>query len=513
MDAAIIVIDGQETLISAARYSSNYGQLKRQVNESIKCYCPLCYQPVTFFEGELQSPHFRHKRNNPRTHWCENYSSAENSNGTHYEAIPCPLFIRQKRGASGTFVVELGLRRVKDAILTRLEQDDAVLKIGKREYQINAGRFGNGMTKLPVTLSTSGFSCSISEISISGSSLKFADIWGKIERPISSLFFSCDKALRSGRRIEPNGEVSLGENLIIVSTIEASTLSTCFKDVEKIGLTEASFGTKPLAVCTAIACERSQKFLQEYSITLTPFNSNPKLIWPPSLLSSGESLPLFRESRCIFQIRTSMDRAHQRNESLFVRSKDLTQPSKAVQLYATNNPHMMTASINPTSDILFLSSRDWIFSNAILLRFSREELKKRLHSDEERPKITYTKENGVLTATAMRAGFLRLLRNGGRSECHRLEPGIPQTIKPLRGDLVRITAKPAFDWRDDWITFNYYFSPQAKQAANRAFPRTNTSLLMRCTRDLTRAKLRETLTKALSPSNDHTFAETRKAVK
>ena len=90
----------------------------------------------------------------------------------------------------------------------------------------------------------------------------------------------------------------------------------------------------------------------------------PELLWPPSLMSGGELLPLFEGSRCIFaaDMNSSVD------NSLYVHTNaDTSDRIRTVPLRKVDGGNSGFAILKNTAKISFVTTRNWVFSSAILL--------------------------------------------------------------------------------------------------------------------------------------------------
>lgn len=435
MDNAIIVDNGEERLITAAQYererwnllSSRYGARPR---------CPECEQPVNFASG-LQTPHFRHEANNEIAQWCDRYSKGTGGEAP-YGRIPPPLFIRQKRGSKDKFVIELGLKHLKESLLSDLRAEGATLVVSSsrgrhQQYELDNERFDKGMVRIPF-----GFS---SYLRIAHSTMRFNDIWGNRSPLYGETVFTCDRESLSGRRVEKHGSISYGEDVLIVSKCGRNALVQAFPDVEKVGNIDQNSGDGSFNVFLAKVAESSATFLSDLEISLTPIRDTPRILWPPSLTTSGETIPLFEHSECMFLVRPTKDANGHTRKNLYVHSRKDVGSSSTVPMTATYARNSrMVAKVSPMQDIRFLSTRDWWFSNAILLGFIQGERDGRLADpDTGMPQCS---ESGAKTfeLTAPCGGKIVLMRYGGRGETLRAEPGYAGRFQIKPGECLRLKS-------------------------------------------------------------------------
>ncbi len=383
-----------------------------------RAYCPCCRQPVIFASGRFQSAHFRHEKNNERAKWCELFSRNRGGNESKYDLIPPPLFIKEDSSVPGSFKVELGLKRVRDSLLAALENEGATLVIDdspggrKRSYQITRERFSVGMVKISIGLAR-GYSFA-SNISLTHTSKRFWDVWGMPCEIQDSVVFLCDEDMLSGRRVEPWGHVKEGDRVLIASAEDELTLKRSFPDVEKVGVIASRSGNKSLRVYLATVRACSAVYFQGLMVSVRSIGDTPELLWPPSLLSTGEIIPLFSKSDCRFKVGVTGENGGSTCKSLYTHLKADTKRSSAVMLKKTMAIDWGTAIVRPVADICFLSARDTPFSNAILLSFREKEKHDRLSGAEERPAVKPV-ANGRYEISSQIACSARLLGKGYNS--------------------------------------------------------------------------------------------------
>lgn len=441
MYRAIVVCGSDEKNVTAEKYKTE--GYCYQSDYTTRTYCPMCHQPVIFAHGQFQSPHFRHARNNPVARWCELYSS-NRGYCAQYERIPSPLFIRQRRGSEGVFVIELGLKRIRDSVLVGLEAEHAKLIVSdarpqNSKYDVSRERFGYGEYRIPIVLKK-GYSAV--QIRLVNTKKKFNDVWGGLSPIRDEVVFLCDRDSLSGRRVESWGHVAFGDSLLIVSASSLEKLRPSFPDIEWLGSCESIAPRDAPSVYLATVRDEATEFLERHQLGLRRLDDTPEILWPPSLTSMGETIPLFEKSSCAFKVRASNDERGHLRTRLYTHCRSDVRQSSTEAMERTYGAHWMLASVPPLSDIRFLSTRDWIFSNAILLGFREDELDRRLNGAKRAPRIEVSAP-GTYTVEARCASEIRILGRGGAVESFLIEPGDVKRLSLKRDDLLRVYSRVA----------------------------------------------------------------------
>lgn len=444
MDRAIVVCCGEEENVTAEKYiSEGYCCLP---DYERRTYCPMCHQPVSFYQGQFQ-PHFRHKPNNPVAQWCELYSRNRGCYGAQYERIPPPLFIRQRRGTEDVFVIEIGLKRVKDSILSGLEAEHASLIVSdarprSMKYTVNKERFGCGEFRIPLVLKR-GYSAV--QIRLVNTNKKFKDVWGALSPIGDETVFLCDCNSLSGRRVENWGYVAYGDSLLIVSASSLEKLRVSFPDITRIGSCDSVTSKDALNVYLATVGNEADEFLERHQLGVRQLDDTPEILWPPSLTSMGEIIPLFEKSNCAFKVRASNDEKGRLRTRLYTHCRSDFRQSSTEAMERTCDVHWMLASVPQLSDIRFLSTRDWIFSNVILLGFRKDELDLRLNRAEWAPRVEES-DLGTYTIEAQCATEIRILRRGGAAESFAIGPGEAKRLSLKRNALLRVYSRSVLNY-------------------------------------------------------------------
>lgn len=439
MDRAIVVCCSDEENVTAEKYiSEGYYCLPDYERQT---YCPMCHQPVSFCQGQFQ-PHFRHKPNNPVAQWCELYSRNKGCYGAQYERIPPPLFIRRRRGSEDVFVIEIGLKRVKDSVLACLEAEGAALIVSdarprSMKYAVNKERFSCGEFRIPLVLKR-GYSAV--QIRLANTNKKFKDVWGALSPIGDEVVFLCDRDSLSGRRVESWGCVAYDDSLLIVSASSLEKLRVSFPDIVRIGSCDLVTSKDALNVYLATVGNEASGFLERHQLGVRQLDDTPEILWPPSLTSMGEIIPLFEKSNCAFKVRASNDEKGCLRTRLYTHCRSDVRQSSARAMERTRDVHWMLASVPQLSDIRFLSTRDWIFSNVILLGFRGSELDLRLNRAEWAPRV---EESGLGTYTieAQCTTEIRILRRGGAADSFVIGPGEAKRLSLKQNALLRAYSR------------------------------------------------------------------------
>lgn len=432
MDRAIVLEHGRETIVFAEEYASGY---KKPYARATDFRCPCCHQRLFFAEGKTQVPHFRHKKNNPRAKQCEWYVSAGMGGETLPVRVPPPLFIRQKVGMPGTFVIELGLKSPQEPPLFTLEKEGAVLSVANgmlrpKEYRVTAERFASGWLRVPLRVGR-GFSF-FDNVRLTHSERKFAEVWG-MPKPIEDvLFFSCDRQTLSGRRIGSSGRIAIDDSVLIVSEFDTSYFSDFFSDIEKVGHAQAC-SSGSLNVFIATVGGASVDLLAKHEIVLTSRAEVPELLWPPALTSSGETRPLFSRSDCLYRLKQPSG-GPETHETPFVRSDTTTD---ALRLERTCGKQWGSVCVHLGSDVTFITTDAWGPTLAILLKHKESQEPDGLRDSGMLPRIKCL-ESGEFEVSALSPCKVMRLYKGGHIERFGLEPGAVQVISNESRELVRI---------------------------------------------------------------------------
>jgi len=396
MEKALKIQRGKEQLVSANEIHSEFhGRNPR----GISFICPLCRQPLfpaAMSSGSRQSPHFRHERNNERAHECELYA---NSYGyfTTYQRAPMPMFIRKSPSREGVFVVEGGFRSLGQRDFYVLVREGAKIEIGQTSYSINAQRFRTGLTKFP--FEDISLSCG-SSVRLVGSSLDLGSTWGYPEDAHNAMVFTRDSDTEQGKRLKIGDTIPFGTDLFLLAPeSEGDRIRSSFTNARKVGIAGKRTAMSNLTVFEISFSKedtrwtRGKHYLETCGFEVDDSGDTPELLWPPSLMSGGELLPLFEGSRCIFaaDMNSSVD------NSLYVHTNaDTSDRVKTAPLRKIDGGNSGFAILRSTAKLSFVTTRNWVFSSAVLLHPSDMVVDDWLHKLDLEPQISLNKGRWVL---------------------------------------------------------------------------------------------------------------------
>ena len=396
MEKALKVQRGKEQLVSASEIQNEfYGNSPRNVS----FICPLCRQPLfpaAMSPKSKKSPHFRHERNNKRAHDCELYA-INHGYFTTYQRMPMPMFIRKSRSEEGIFIVEGGFRRLDRQVLCTLEREEAKVKIGQKSYNVNRQRFGAGLTKLP--FEDLSLNCS-SSIELISASYDLGSTWGYPEDARHAMVFMRDSDTEQGKRLKTGDTIPFETNLFLLAPErEGECIRSSFTDARKVGAVGKRATMLNLAVFEIRFSKedarwtRGKHYLEACGFGVDDSGYTPELLWPPSLISGGELLPLFECSRCIF----AADMSSSIDNSLYVHTNtDTSDRIRTVPLRKADGGNSGFAILKNTEKLSFVTTRNWVFSSAVLLHPSDLVIDDWLHMLNFEPQIYLDKGCWVL---------------------------------------------------------------------------------------------------------------------
>ena len=389
MEKALKIQNGKERLVSASEIQFEFhGRNPPGVN----FICPLCRQPLfpaAMSPGNKQSPHFRHARNNERAHECELYASRYGYYAT-YQRIPMPMFIRRSQSKTGTFIVEGGFRSLDKHKLDTLESEGAALYIAQKKFKVTSQRFSAGLTKLP--FEEISLDCK-SLVRLVGSSLDLNSTWGYPEDARRAMVFARDAVTDQGKRIKLGDTVPFGTDLFLLAPErENNLIRSAFTKSRRVGTAGNRTSTSRLSVFEVRLTkddgrwERGRKYLEECGFKVNDSGDVPRLIWPPSLTSNGDILPLFQRTRCIF----TADVSSPKDAYLYIHTNaDTAGQVKTVPLRKSDGKEKGFAILKTTARLSFVTKRNWVFSTAILLHPNDFDANERLHRLNLTPCVSF----------------------------------------------------------------------------------------------------------------------------
>lgn len=396
MEKALIVQRGKERLVSAIEMQL---ELHGRDPYGVRFICPLCRQPLfpaAMSPKSKQSPHFRHARNNTKARECELFASSHGYYST-YQRMPMPMFIRKSRSRNGAYTIEGGFRSLDKRKLEKLEHEGAVLIIGQKKYRITFQRFGAGLIKLP--FEEVSLNCG-SAVRLVDSSLDLYSTWGYPEDAHRAMVFARDAITDQGKRVKLGDSVPIETDLFLLAPErESSSIRSAFTNVCRVGTAGNRMSTSSLSVFTVRLTKDDdrwklgQKYLEECGFTIKDSGDTPELIWPPSMVSNGDILPLFQRTRCVF----TADMNSPEDTCLYVHTNaDTAGQVKTVPLRKSNGKEKGFAILKNAAKLSFVTTRNWVFSTAALLHPSDFDANEWLHGLNLAPRVSFDSGHWVL---------------------------------------------------------------------------------------------------------------------
>lgn len=387
MDKALKIQNGKEELVSGR-------EIQREFHDrtpwGVSFICPLCRQPLFPAAMSLkgvQSPHFRHERNNERAHECELYASRYGYFST-YQRAPMPMFIRKSRSRSRQFIIEGGFRKLNPLVLSKLEREGAKVKIGQKIYNVTSERFGGGLTKLP--FEEVSLDCS-SAVKLVGSSYGIISTWGYPEDARHAMVFTRDSDTAQGKRLKIGDTIPFEVDLfLLVRDGESHAIQSAFTGAHKVGNAGGRSRLNKLAVFEVRLTKDDAKwsqakaFLGKCGFEVDDVDSTPKIIWPPSIIASGDLVPMYENAKCIFEV----DAASAKSESLYIHtSTDTAERVRTVPLHESDDGNCRFAVFKSDAKLSFVTTHNWVFSSAALLHPSDFHADEWLHTFDCEPRL------------------------------------------------------------------------------------------------------------------------------
>lgn len=437
MDKAIAICDGEERLVSAEDIRRRFHGI-RPFN--IKFICPLCRQPLNTasMNSSTTIPHFRHERGNPFAQQCENYVRAYGYPSA-YQRAPLPMYIRQSRDDQAVYIVEAGFRHIKPSLLKTLQSDGAVLRIDDRRYNITESRFGSGITRLPLKAPT--LDCS-AHISIEHTQLGMQALWGIPLDATKALVFSHDEETQQGRRLHPGDTVQSGNRLfILVPTPKTNSVLAAFPHSAIVGHTGITLASPSLQVCDVVipadakAGSGEYEYLKSCGIEVTENEQAASLVWPPSIMSDGNAMPLFGKSKCIFRV----PRVASNDRKLYIHtSLDSHDHVRTETLNPTANPTYLYCATSCANELSVVSAGNWN-SNSILLIHPADSLDQLIQTPLEEELHTSISDDGVVQIESNVKCSIEIYRTGSPVKSLTLTRENPEwSVKRLPRAAIRV---------------------------------------------------------------------------
>lgn len=390
MERALKIQKGKESLVLASEIQLEFHGRNPQ---GVNFICPLCRQPLfpaAMSPGSKQTPHFKHERNNERAHECELYASSYGYFAT-YQRMPMPMFIRKSRDRNGLYIVEGGFRGLARHDLDTLKREGAEVWIGQKCYKVTDRRFGAGLTKLPIE--EVSLNCG-SAVRLVGAPASYglSSTWGYPEDARRAMVFTRDADTEQGKRLKIGDTIPFETDLfLLVPEREGDRIRSSFSCARRVGVAGKRTALFSLSVFEVRLTkdddrwEKSKSYLEECGFSVDDSGDTPELIWPPSLASGGDLIPLFENARCVFvaDMRSSVD------NRLYVHTNtDTSDRVKTVPLRGVKNGKSGFAIFQNIAKLSFVTTRNWVFSTAVLLHQSDLNIDKWLHELNYEPQVS-----------------------------------------------------------------------------------------------------------------------------
>lgn len=396
MEKALKIQKGKEQLVSASEIQVEFHGRNPQ---GVSFICPLCRQPLfpaAMSPGNKQSPHFRHAPDNEKAHECELYASSHGYFST-YQRVPMPMFIRRSQSKNGHFIVEGGFRCLDKCKLDALESEGAMLCIAQKKYRVTSHRFGGGLTKLP--FEEVSLSCG-STVRLVGSSLDLNSTWGYPEDALCAMVFTRDAVADQGKRMKLGDTVPFETDLFLLAPEkENGTIHSSFTNSRRVGTAGNRASASSFSVFEVRLTKDDdrwklgRKYLEECGFKVSDSGDVPELIWPPSMVSNGDILPLFQRTRCVF----TADMNSPEDACLYVHTNaDTAEQVKTVLLRRSDGKEKGFAILKNTAKLSFVTTRNCVFSTAVLLHPSDFHANEWLHDLNLTPRVSFDSGHWVL---------------------------------------------------------------------------------------------------------------------
>ena len=457
MEMALEVRKGKEKLVSARDVQNEF---HGRTPWGVSFICPFCHQPLFPAAMALdgaKSPHFKHQRNNERAHECD-YFASRYGYFTTYQRVPMPMFIKKSRSQSGWFIVEGGFRKLDPSSFARLVNEGAAVVISQKRYKVTPQRFNSGLTRLP--FEEISLSCG-SSIRLENSTLGLNATWGSPEDATRAMVFTRDADSEQGKRLKKGDTLVFETDLYLLAPErELNAIERAFPGLRRVGYagsltTRARLSVYAVTLSKENASWRSSKqYLEECGFEVADNGDTPELLWPPSLKSGGDLMPLFSKSRCVFEasFRSSIE------GKLFVHTNaDTVNRVQAVLLRKAGEMGCGFAILKNTASLSFVTTRNWVFSSAVLLHPRDFVLDEWLHA-VHLPRFEHSLcDDGCLKLLLNAPGLVVLLRRGASSEkVKAVEDACEFSVGAKDADVVRVFL-PLGASLDDRFVYEHEF--------------------------------------------------------
>jgi hypothetical protein len=387
MEKALMIQRGQETLVSAREMQKELHGMKPRNASFI---CPLCRQPLfpaAWSSDGKQTPHFRHERNNKRAHECELFASTHGYLAT-YQRPPLPLFIRRSLSSKGAYIVEGGFRELNPSDFSKLENEGASIVIARKRYRVTRQRFQGGLTKIPFDEVALKFG---PIIRLEDSSLTLDSTWGYPEDANRAMVFTRDPDSGQGKRVNTGDTLVFGSDYYLLAPQrEDRFITSSFSRAKRVGFAGSRSASGRLSVFEVSlskdddSWQLGRDYLVECGFGIEDTGDTPVFLWPPALSAGGELVPLFVNSRCVFKASAGATD----EGKLFVHTNaDVAERVKTIPLQRASGSRVGYAVLQNAANLSFVTTRNWVFSSAVLLRPSPDFASDLLNDIDNAPVI------------------------------------------------------------------------------------------------------------------------------
>ena len=365
---------GEPSLVSAKEVSLRF---HGRPPYGVKFFCPACNQKLTprsMNQWNERKPHFSHKANNKTAQECEFFVANMGMGNTKFQKAPLPMFIRRALNRKWEYVVEGGFAALSPQILSVLERHGTLLRLGTNRYKVDASRFSSGITRLPfdeLSLSPNDY------VSLVNSPYTFESLWGSPESATRAMVFTRDPYSNQGKRLRSGDTVPLGSNLFLLTSMqELQAINEAFPSFTKLGTAGSVYGGSRLQV-VAVSLPTSDgnrsnaaSYLRSCGLKIGSQSDTFGLLWPPSLISSGEIEPAFQGSSLIISVPTS----HAAEESVYLH-RDITDQCAADELISqpsANEKFRVVETRTIDNSSILTMRRDSLADSVLISTYSNE---------------------------------------------------------------------------------------------------------------------------------------------
>lgn len=242
----------------------------------------------------------------------------------------------------------------------------------------------------------------------------------------TALVFSHDEETHGGKRLHPGDAVQPGNRLyILVPDSGTRGVFKAFPHAEIVGHTNATLDRPCLYVCdTEVPLNENERaqastYLSACDIEVTKDEQAAALIWPPSILSDGNAVPLFSKSKCLF----SVPKSASKDRKLYIHtSLDSHDCVRTEALKPAAHPSYLYCVASFSNDLCIVTTGNWSSNSILLLHpahtmgpFTQEPLEDEVFVTEKEDGAVLIDSNVKCTITVFQSGIptkcLELTRN------------------------------------------------------------------------------------------------------